>query len=642
MFFRGYVRTKNKCCRERYKNRTDLSQLDDVKDLDEYAGVLDTNTILIDLDDGDQAEIMLKMVKGLNLACRVYKTTRGKHFLFYNTKIQKCSTHSTLACGLSADIKVGYSNSYEVLKFEGKERPIEYDIAPGQEYQEVPKWMHPIKGTSQFYGLIAGDGRNQAFFNYILTLQGNDFIVDEIRETIRLINRFIVSEPLSDEELEVILRDESFQKPVFYKGNQFLFDRFANHLIQQYHIKRVNNQLHLFRDGVYQAGNQLIEAAMLEVIPDLKRVHRKEVLDYLEIKVLENTEQAPSTMISFRNGILEIGTRQTDDGTVEMTEDRFFPHDPNLVITNRIDWDWNPNAYDELLDQTLDKIACGDPSIRALLEEAAGYALFRRNELGKAFILTGTGSNGKSTYLETLQYMLGERNVSSLDLKKLSDRFSTVMLFGKLANIGDDISDEFIADTSIFKKIVTGNRIDAEQKGMAKFEFVPYVKLYFSANNIPRMGKGRDWDAIKRRMVIIPFNAKFSRNDADYVPFIGSKLKTQESIEYLIRLGVEGLKRVLSNRQFSDSSSAQEQLNEYEESNNPILVFTRECEEEGFPIENQSVSDVYLRYASFCVTGGMKPMSRYEFTKALKKLLNLDSVPRKIQGSSVRIFVKKG
>lgn len=641
MFFRGYVKTKNKHCTERFKDRTDLKQLNDVQDLDEYAGVLDTNTILVDLDDGEQSDILLNIVKDLKLACRVYRTTRGKHFLFYNMQIKRCSTHSTLACGLTADIKVGFANSYEVLKFGGQDRPIEWDVPQGQDYQQVPKWLFPIKGTAPFTGMKDGDGRNQAFYNYILTLQANEFSVDEIRETIRLINRYVLKDSLTDAELEVILRDEAFQKPVFYRGNTFLFDKFAGYMIQQYHIKRVNNLLHIYKDGIYQPGNAYIESAMLELIPDLKRVHRKEVLDYIEIKVLENTEQAPASMIAFRNGILEIGTQQNEDGSVTLTEDRFFPHDPEHVVTNRIEWDWNPSAFEPLLDQTLNKIACDDPAIRSLLEEAAGYALFRRNELGKAFILTGTGSNGKSTYLDTLAYMLGDRNVSSLDLKKLSDRFSTVMLFGKLANIGDDISDEFLVDTSIFKKVVTGNRIDAEQKGMPKFEFVPYVKLYFSANNIPRMGKGRDWDAIKRRMVIIPFNAKFSRSDPDFVPFIGSKLKNQQSIEYLIRLGVEGLKRVLTERQFTESEKVQQQLDEYEESNNPILIFARECEEEGYLIENQSVSDVYLKYAGFCNVSGMKPMSRAEFTKAIKKALNLDSAPRKIKGKSIRIFMKK-
>lgn len=642
VFFRGYVRTKNKHCTEKYKDRTNLPQLADVQHYPEYAGILAANTILVDLDDRDQAEILMNMVEALQLDCRVYQTTRGKHFLFYNTQVQKCSTKSTLACGLTADIKVGFSNSYEVLKFNGQERFCEWDVEEGREYQQIPKYLTPIKGTADFIHMKAGDGRNQALFNYILTLQANDFNIEEIRETIRLINRFILPDPLSEDELEVILRDDAFRKPVFFRGSTFLFDRFGNYLAQNRHIKRINNQLHIFQDGIYQPGYSRIENAMLDLIPDLKRNQRKEVLDYLEVKVLENSPQAPSSMIAFRNGILEIGTRQTEEGGVVLTEDHFFPPSPEYVITNKIDWDYNPAAYDELLDSTLDKIAVHDPAIRALLEEAAGYALFRRNELGKAFILTGTGSNGKSTYLETLEYMLGNRNVSNLDLKKLSDRFSTVMLFGKLANIGDDISDEFVADTSVFKKVVTGNRIDAEQKGQPKFEFTPYVKLYFSANNIPRMGKGRDWEAIKRRMVIIPFQAKFNADDPDYVPFIGTKLKTQEAMEYLIRLGVDGLKRVLTKRAFTDSKAVQAELDEYEESNNPILIFCKEAEEDDYSIENQPVQEVYFKYTEFCAISGMKPMSRAEFTKAIKKALNLESVPRKVNGKSLRIFIQKG
>ena len=41
--------------------------------------------------------------------------------------------------------------------------------------------------------------------------------------------------------------------------------------------------------------------------------------------------------------------------------------------------------------------------------------------------------------------MLSEKNISALDLKELGDRFSTSMMFGKLANIGDDIKG-FFAD----------------------------------------------------------------------------------------------------------------------------------------------------------------------------------------------------
>lgn len=630
MFFRGYVATRNKRCIEKYKDRTDLKTYEEIKNLPEFAGVLASNAILVDLDDAEQAETLMNIVEALQLNCRVYQTTRGKHFLFKNTRIEKCSTHSTLACGLTADIKSGFSNSYEILKVDGEERFIEWDIEEGQEYQEIPKWLFPVKTSAEFLSMEAGEGRNQALFNYILTLQANDFSVEETRECIRIINRFILKDPLSDDELEVILRDDAFKKPIFFRGSTFLFDKFAVYLKNNSHILRINNQLHLYEDGIYKSGYAALESAMIELIPDLKKAQRTEVLAYLEILVRENTEPAPAHLLAFRNGLLNV------------LDDTFIPFAPEHVITNRIEWDYNPNAYDDLTDKTLNKIACNDRAIRALLEESAGYCLFRRNELGKAFILTGSGSNGKSTFLNMVKFMLGRENVSSLDLKKLSDRFSTVMLFGKLANVGDDISDEFLVDTSIFKKIVTGETIDAEQKGQPKFEFEPFVKLFFSANNIPRMGKGRDWDAIKRRLIIIPFGAKFSPQDPDYVPFIGDKLRTQEAVEYLIRVGVEGLKRVLDSRQFTPSDKVQKELDEYEESNNPVLAFVRECEEEGYYIENQPTAEVYERYAEFCIANNLKPMSKIEFSKAINKLLDFETAIKRVGSKTVRVFSKKG
>lgn len=47
------------------------------------------------------------MVDDMQLKCRVYATSRGKHFLFKNTKVDTCRTHTKLACGLIADIKIG-------------------------------------------------------------------------------------------------------------------------------------------------------------------------------------------------------------------------------------------------------------------------------------------------------------------------------------------------------------------------------------------------------------------------------------------------------------------------------------------------------------------------------------------------------
>jgi putative DNA primase/helicase len=64
---------------------SDLLTYSQVKNLPEYAGILADDAILIDVDDKEQSDKLLKIVEDKELICRVYKTTRGKHFLFKNT-----------------------------------------------------------------------------------------------------------------------------------------------------------------------------------------------------------------------------------------------------------------------------------------------------------------------------------------------------------------------------------------------------------------------------------------------------------------------------------------------------------------------------------------------------------------------------
>ena len=590
--FRGYVPTRNKQCLEKFKGVEKLKTRSEVQDLDEYAGILGEETILIDVDDAETSELLFRMVQDLELKCRVYATTRGKHFLFRNPEglVEKSWTKQTLALGIVSDAKVGRNNSYSVLKFQGVERPILYDW-PEDEIQDLPKWLTPVKTSMKFLDMRAGDGRNQALFNYILTLQSEDFTKEEARECIRLINRYVLKKPLSDKELDVILRDDAFKKTSFFRDKTFLFDKFAVYLKNNNHIVKINNQLHIYRDGIYVPGAMEIEAQMIKHIPNLKRAHRSEVLAYLEVmfQTEGETKATNPNIIAFSNGLFNIR-----DGS-------FTDFTPEIVITNKIPWPYNPAAYSELLDHTLDRLACNDPEVRALLEEMVGYCMYRRNELGKAFILIGDKSNGKSTFLHVVKNLLGDQNIASLDLKELGDRFKTAELFGKLANIGDDIGDEFIANASVFKKLVTGDRVNVERKGQDPFEFNNYSKFLFSANNIPRIKDKTG--VVQRRLVIVPFDAKFTPNDADFRPFIKDELCEQGSMEYLALLGLQGLKRVLGNAQFTTSSRVQGQLDEYEENNNPIIGFINEVGLDG--IENEATDSVYRRYKEY-VNGNLK------------------------------------
>lgn len=628
--FRGFVPTKNKSCLMPYKNKKseDLMSYEEVESLSEYAGIIADEVVLIDIDDYEESEILLDIVDDMQLNCRVYKTTRGKHFFFMNKMnhefiLDKCGTHKKLACGLTADIKVGCKNSYSVLKFEDKNRPILYDIEEDEEYEFLPKWLIPVSSKIDFVNMEAGDGRNQALFNYILTLQANDFSIDDVRQTLRIINDYILKDPLGEDELETLMRDEAFQKPIFFRRNQFLFDKFARYLKNNNHIIKIYGQLHVYKNGIYVNGHKEIESQMIKHIPDLNRAKRTEVLSYMDIMIEQNEPMAPANYIAFNNGIYNLLTDDIED------------FGPDIVITNKIPYDYNPDAYSEICDNTLNKLACHDERIRLLLEECIGYCFYRRNELRKSIILTGEKENGKSTFLSMLETLLGHENIAGLDLKELGERFKTAQLFGKLANIGDDIGDEFIPNPAIFKKLSSGNMVNVEFKGEDPFDFSSYAKLIFSANDIPRI-KDKS-GAVLSRLVIIPFNARFSPDDPDFDPYIKYKLITPEVMEYLILLGIEGLKRILNNQQFTVSQKVKNALKDYEETNNPILLFFKEDPK----IENETTSNVYQNYYSFCMRNNFSPLSNIEFSRQVKKRFGFEILNKTIKGKKFRIFVKE-
>lgn len=624
-FFRGYIKTDGKKAVEGFKN-VPLRKYSQVEKLESYAGILADDAILIDVDDYDQSETLFKIVEDNELLCRVYETSRGKHFFFKNSRVSKCFTGAKLACGIMADIKCGKTNCYSILKKEGIERKIIYDILPDEEYQELPAYLLPIKTKISFADLEEGDGRNQHLYNYILTLQSNGFTKAEARETLGIINKYIFLEPLSEKEIETLSRDEAFQKETFYNGNKFLFDKFARFLKSEYNIIRIDNQLHIYSEGIYKSGDEVIESIMIRHLPGLNKSKRSEVITYLELICREEKEISSAEYIAFRNGVYNIAT-----GKLE-------PFTPDIVILNKVDWNYNADAYDENVDKLLTRLACRDKAVRNLLCEVIGYCFYRRNELRKAFILIGEKQNGKSTYLKLINYLLGKDNVTNLDLAELAQRFKPAELFGKLANIGDDIGDDFIANPAIFKKVVSGDPVNVERKGQNPFNLKNYSKFLFSANNIPRI-KDKS-GAVISRLVIIPFNARFTPEDPDFDPYIIYKVTSEKAMEYLIKLGLEGLRRVLKNYTFTESESVREALREYEESNNPVLLFFKELEITD--IVNKTTRDVFSRYQLFCAENNFNAMSGGEFSKAVRKRYSVEIINKKVNGRKYRVFAIKG
>ena len=585
---------------------------------DSFVGILADEFVMIDIDTPAEAKLFLKIVDSLKIGCAVLKTTKGIHAYFKGYELTKNSIEWYSAVGIQVTTKLGIKNTADPLRIDGKTRKW---IRKTNEYDSLPKWLYPMDKKKNHITEIEEGNRNQELFNYILKLQSVGMSKREIRETIRIINKYVLKNSLSDDEINIILRDEAFMKESFYKGNTFLHDQFAKFLISEHNIILINDVLHIYVEGIYSDKQNDIEKAMIKHLPTLTKAKRLEVMSYLQLKA-EERFLAPTNYVAVQNGILDLNTW------------KLLSFDSGIIIKNKIPVDYVPGAYYEVTDNTLNKIACHDKSLRNVLEEIFGYILLRRNEMGKAFILTGGGSNGKSSYLKIVRKLSGEENTSSLDLKELNMRFKTAELFGKLANIGDDISGEYIKDNSEFKKLVTGEAINVERKGRDPFDFTNYAKLIFSANRMPRINDTSS--GLMRRLMMIPFNAKFSASDPDYDPFIQDKLISDESMQYVLNLAINGLKRLLKNKKFSPSKTIEKEISNYEVQNNPILGFLQDTDTKA---ENEVTGDVFRLYQVWCADNGYQHVAANTFTREMNRILGFETKVQKIDGKSKRVFV---
>ncbi len=545
-------------------------------------GILPEHIIMVDYDDESAFNCRLRIAKALKQCCIVIKSpNKGGHFYWFNSgrqPIKNNSGNKTVLTLHPVDYKSGIRQivstgeikpakcATSLSKEDGTLREVLYsNVKDGGLLDEIPFYDLPLKSgvKHDFMGKGEGDGRQDGLFTYMNPMKAAGYDYEQFKEVATIIEQFIFSVPLGDEFENAIRREawdsvEAIDTSKFYNSKgQFLHNKFGDYLIGKYHIQRINGYLHTYQSGIYLPGYEPIEKLMVNEIETLTRTKRNEVLDYIRIKANDSQAASP-LLIAFKNGLFNVERNELLDFS------------PEQVVTNLIPWEYNPGAVCPLVDDVLDRLSCGDPEIRALLEEVGGMCLYRDNTIGggKAVILVGEKSNGKSTFIFMLQSMLGDSNVSNLDFKDLDSKFSTVMLFGKLANLGDDISDSYKEDVATFKKIVTGEPVKAEEKGKPPFNFRPYVKLIFSANNIPRMNDSTG--AALRRLLIIPLNAHFNEADSGYDPQIRYKLAETEAVQYFIRLSIQGLQRVLERKKFTIPSKVQQEKEAYEKENNPV------------------------------------------------------------------------
>lgn len=612
--YRGYIVCNGKKSIEKFSNDEKLHSLEEVQNMPSYAGVLDENTVMIDVDDMLQANSLQALLAEMGVSCPILKTTRGKHFYFKGK--QRNKTHEPLLCGIEADIKSG-RNSYDALKVDGVEREW---IRESETLSELPKFL--FSGGQKLFGLKKGDGRNDTLYKYILTLQKNGMDKEEIKRLYTAINNHVLGDRLSERELETIMRDEAFSDSVKTKQSRKNYDDIAKEIIEEYKIKRDGKLL--FVDGTAVTAQKMMDNLCIWYEGSTIK-SRNEVLTFISV-LASQINKPDKDCLKFANGVYNI-----DSGI-------FTADTEECDYSNILPVKYNSTAYDSLMDSTLNKICCNNQQVRAVLEEMIGYCMLRDCRLRKAFILYGDKRNGKSSFLRALKSMLGSENVSTMGMHDISRQFATIGLAGKLANIGDDISGEYIADVSTLKKVISGEYMTVDRKHKEPIEIRPYATLIFSSNDLAPFKD--ESGAMMDRIIVIPFNAVFKETDKDFNPNIEEDMLKSSALEYLAKIGVDGLERLLKNGKFTETEEGEEIKDDYKEVNNHMLEFYTEIGTQFEGAYRIPVPELYNEYIEYCIRAGINNRySRRKFAILVQNYFKCYIEPRMIQGKSVRCFI---
>lgn len=254
---------------------------------------------------------------------------------------------------------------------------------------------------------------------------------------------------------------------------------------------------------------------------DLKPGDRKRLLDWAKkqgevlrgIGKIDAVKRTATTNIPsmahpdyFDTDLMLLGT---PGGTVDLRTGDLRPADRRDMITKLTAVaPAERGAKPERWIAFLEEIFGGDYRLIDFMQRAAGYALTGMTNEHKLLFLYGTGRNGKSVFLNTLFWLLGDyarKAAAETFLNSQVERHSTDVagLKGARLVMGSELPRGKTWDESVIKDLTGGDKMSARFMRQDFFDFVPQLTLMIAGNTQPSF-RGID-EAIRSRVVMVPF-----------------------------------------------------------------------------------------------------------------------------------------
>lgn len=311
----------------------------------------------------------------------------------------------------------------------------------------------------------------------------------------------------------------------------------------------------------------------------------------------EHPKQFPKTWIQFKDKIFDIETKEIKDASADFFTCNPIPHS------------LGDSSHTPIMDKLFEEWV-GVKYIETMYEIIA-YCCLTDYPIHRIFCFVGSGRNGKTQFQKIVQKFIGNNNLSSACLDKLSSpnqRFEKSKLYKKLVCLLGETNFGTMSNTSTLKQLSGGDLIDFEFKNKNPFTDVNYATILINSNSLPSSLDTSD--GFYRRWIIIDFPNEFKEGK--------DIIATIPDVEYnnLARKIVDILPKLLNNGCFANEGSIQERKDRYILASNPLPIFIKQYCDINIEYYARS-SEIYTLYTKYLKINKKRHVKRSEFNNYL-------------------------
>ena len=393
----------------------------------------------------------------------------------------------------------------------------------------------------------------------------------------------------------------------------------AEYILQEKAIVRypdADGEIYIYspKSGIYEidkTGRKMRNIIRnLEILKDnaVKEV-RNYIIDTCDIKTEVNTDY-----VAAKNGLVHFKSKS------------FKKFTPDIFVISKIPTAYNPNAYDEFIDTTIQKVSCNHEATKINICEMFAQVLYPKILIDQIIYLLGTvADNGKSTVQHMIKATFDSGGqISSVSPQRLANNnFAGSSIYGKMANLVDDLPNVEIEDTGNIKTSVTGGYLEIEQKGKDSRSVRMQTPFIIASNHYPKFKESGD--QINKRLHIIPFEYSFKDDETRLsVTESTDKINSESAKEYVLKLAIDTLADMLEREgsYITHNDRSDRSIEMFTDNNNPLSEY----------LENRSIDyflntpwiDIYANYKAWCNSNFVRnPIDKADFKSIIENQFDL-------------------